>query len=773
MAINEATLEARIHKVLDTVFPTFRELNIEHQKHFSISLGHHDVTVDHEAPPSRPVQAKLDILLKSGDQNLILLELKREGLALDDDDRDQGLSYARLIHQMPPLVLISNGHQNQFYNTYTTEKLPRDSVDLDLIQAMVDNSFSIAMNEFKKAVNILLNKQPELFSKVITSISNNRFNQYCGPVKNLFKPICPEFQLPRKIVAESYMAFENGDNLVGLIGSAFSGKTNALYQFYKTYSQKEQHYIFYLDALDVQYSIFQQLATQFSKETKVAITKDRIREWFNNSLYDDSGAKFFLLIDNFNKELPDEIKAEVFELMDMFSGSTHGILYSIDEFSYKELATVSNRQYSTVIGDKSTLISLAELDIEEYDAAINVLYQVCHAIIEHGGQYATEYRLPRVLRQLAAFYIQVDFEEGQGTKIQAVPDLEFLKLFSSSKIYGDDIQKLYKVIAAAFLLEGSIRKAVPILNIAAVSNGAISVFTMEKSFLKDYRKILRLGLAIKRSYGANLAVIIPKIPELMAFHSIGVIAHYIGDMIRRNENSDAILSFLLINTKFVPYGDLIAIGVLQEVSAISAEIFSELVNKLIESEPIQDNITPGADVLLFDENAGPIEYHIPEDLAEAGDSFDPFAWSVISQLAGYPMELLDHDHLHPLAFNFYLLRTIGSWNDFIPRSDFHSLSNLPACGFHKAGEQGRYVCEKSGIVEPIVQSIQKFFLTIGSDFDFLIERAFEDESTFLLWRIYLAIADMETIVDPELAERAGKFIKRFQKEYRHLFCDLG
>jgi hypothetical protein len=44
-----------------------------------------------------------------------------------------------------------------------------------------------------------------------------------------------------------------------------------------------------------------------------------------------------------------------------------------------------------------------------------------------------------------------------------------------------------------------------------------------------------------------------------------------------------------------------------------------------------------------------------------------------------------------------------------------------------------------------------------------------DKDTFLLWRIFLAIQDMETLVDPELANRAATFNKRFIKEYKALF----
>ena len=91
MAINEAELEARIDRVLSSVFPTFRSVNVEHQKSFSIKFGHHNVMVDLKEPSSHSSRAIFDILLTVDNLNIILLELKREGLPLTEDDIELSL----------------------------------------------------------------------------------------------------------------------------------------------------------------------------------------------------------------------------------------------------------------------------------------------------------------------------------------------------------------------------------------------------------------------------------------------------------------------------------------------------------------------------------------------------------------------------------------------------------------------------------------------------------------------------------------------------------
>lgn len=231
MGINEATLEARIDRVLTYVFPTFREVNVEHQKSFSIKFGHHNVQVDLEEPSKNPVRAIFDILLTIDKNNIILLELKKEGLSINDDDVLQGISYARLLHPMPPITLISNGKDNQFYKTYSKAKIATSSIDFDFIKKLTDNSFQLATNDFKEAVSLLLNNEPKLFSQVINQITEKKFERLYGKIDDFTKPICIDFNIERNAIVKIQSFFSNGASLVGLIGSAFSGKTNLLHQF--------------------------------------------------------------------------------------------------------------------------------------------------------------------------------------------------------------------------------------------------------------------------------------------------------------------------------------------------------------------------------------------------------------------------------------------------------------------------------------------------------------------------------------------------------------
>jgi len=72
MSLNEATLTARLHKILEVIFPSFATLSIEHQGTFSLKFGHHNVKVDMKEPSKYPNRAILDMLLTSNGLNLML-----------------------------------------------------------------------------------------------------------------------------------------------------------------------------------------------------------------------------------------------------------------------------------------------------------------------------------------------------------------------------------------------------------------------------------------------------------------------------------------------------------------------------------------------------------------------------------------------------------------------------------------------------------------------------------------------------------------------------
>lgn len=773
MAMNEATLEARLNRVLSTVFPTFKEVKVEHQKSFSIKFGHHNVDVDLKEPSNYPSRAIFDILLTIEGKNIILLELKREELTLIEEDILQGISYARLVHPMPPLTLVSNGLDNQFYNTYTKEKIETTSVDFEFIQTLTNNSFSLATNDFKNAVNLLLNREPELFSKIINQITETKFGRMLGDIDDFTKSISPDFLIERQSIAKVLSHFSKGSALVGIIGSAFSGKTNLLHQFFlKVKSNKD--FLLYLDCSDHNYSIFQQLANHFTQNAKISISKDKIREWLINSLTDLPEGKFYLLLDNFNNDIPEAIKSEIIELIDIFKGVNHHTLYTIDEFNYKRVAYVENRQYKTIIGEQSKLIQLDELSDDEYNATNQLLFDKYRIVIEHGGHYTPEYREPRILRHLISLYREEgEMDKEKFIKIDAVPNVNLLYAFSSNKTYTKQIKDLYNKIVFCFFAEKELRKSNADLSIMASGSGAITTGTFKRFFSDDFETLVKSSVVVFRDIRNGMTIIYPKFQELVATHSIPLICNLLVQESSKGKSYEELCTLLIDTVTPIPYCDIVATGVLMEIAKRNeVDLFSELIQQLLKIPPRFEKVEGGTKVLMYSEGIGHVQINFEDDMDEGGFVADFLPYAILSQIASYPLGLVDNEEYSLYAFHLYLMYEVGSSKEFLRRADVRSWKNTKSLENFDWEGVGHLISGHEGIIEPFVQSIQKCFLSIPEEIVKLYERGFKENNINLLYRIYLALRTMMNYTDPKLAKIAEDYVERFDEYFNSFMAEF-
>lgn len=768
--MNEATLEARIDRILATVFPTFKEVRVKHQMSFSVRIGHHTVSVDLKEPSSYPIRAICDILLTIDDKPIILLELKNENLALTQSDIDQGISYAKLIDPMPPLTLVSNGSDNWFFKTYTKEKLSEQTVDFALIQQITDSSFKLAQSDFKNAISTLLSNDTSLFAKIINQISAEKFLRMTGGLADFSKPIAYDFHIDRDLIPEIELEFSAGVPLVGVIGPAFSGKTNVLHSFFLS-MRSNNCYLLYLDCADHNYSILQQLANHFTKQTKVHVTKDKIREWMINSLEGTTNAHFYLLLDNFNDEIPEEIKSEVIELIDIFRGTNLHTLYTTDELNYQRIAFVENRQYQTIIGQQSKILKLEQLNDQEYNRFNHFLLDNYGIVIEHGGHYSPEYREARILRHLTSLY-KHERQENQYKRIPAVPDLEHLNLLVANKTYSHSVHVLYKAMATCFLAEHHLRKRNPYLEVAASGSGAITLATFEKLFPSRVNALLRSSLVVLRTLQNQLTVIFPRIPELLAKYSIeSLTLEVLKDA--QHKPIQEICSAFVERVIPMPYNDVVATGVLMALAEKrEVDLFSGLVQELMDIPPKDEPIKDGTKTLSYIEGAGHIEMNFEGDSRDGGFVGDFLPYAILSQLARYPLKLIDTSMYNEYAFHLTLLHTVGSIPSFIRREDARSISNMAHYQFYDWPGVGRFVSGGEGIIEPIVQSMLQCYMEIPDAMEMLCERAFQENNFILLWRLQLAIRTLTTSVDAGNSQRANKFMEKFLVYFDKFMSDL-
>ena len=120
--MNEEEVKVRV------VLPWLDRLGIDRteiqlERTFSVRIGRSTVPVGAPSGENAQKRGRLDLLVKRGEQNLFIVEVKGEGIPLEDADRDQAISYARLVHPIAPFAVVTNGIEWRIYDAVTKQNV--------------------------------------------------------------------------------------------------------------------------------------------------------------------------------------------------------------------------------------------------------------------------------------------------------------------------------------------------------------------------------------------------------------------------------------------------------------------------------------------------------------------------------------------------------------------------------------------------------------------------------------------------------------------------
>lgn len=194
---------------------------------FQVKLGHATFGIEKDMKRAT-MGGRSDMLLMHMGKPLAIVETKAFEKKLTDEDRDQGLSYARLIRQMPPYTIVTNGRIMQVFDTLTTEEIasgtPEDS-------AWWKNNQEFVGSDPKGknwACKTLLNLNYELFRDFCFKQMERGMGDLKGTTEER-RRYAPELYVPRQIVQDKWKKFLESEYLCfGILGESGTGKTNEL-----------------------------------------------------------------------------------------------------------------------------------------------------------------------------------------------------------------------------------------------------------------------------------------------------------------------------------------------------------------------------------------------------------------------------------------------------------------------------------------------------------------------------------------------------------------
>lgn len=747
---NEATFEAHLSAVLGTLFPG-NGVTITHQVQFTVRLGRADISVDGTTGWKK---GRLDVLISSAVGPVAVLELKREDLTLTDEDRDQGLSYARLLQPMPPLVIVSNGRVTNFYTTVDGKAWVPESLSEEVFEKLVAGAAARAAQQRDEAIRHLLASGPHLWTELLRSFTRQAIEDRTGDLDDVTFQFGREFLIERSVCSGILGRLEERVGLVALVGPPLSGKSTVLMQCCRM-MESGPLVPLYVDASDAHQGPFRLLASLFERHIFAASNTDQVRQWLTTSLRSMGGdARLVLVIDDVMPELTSQWMSDLDELIALTRHSPVSILIALDPNPLQALSCRPARSTKTEFGRSAEVFSLDPLSDEEFLVAMEVLFAATRSTPYFGAQYNAEYREPRVLRVLAASSVRQGVADDDtmlkfpSTTTVAVVELVWRAIARKNLDMLDDL----RAFARAYIDDRTSQEDGPEVVLSSFSAPALRRDAAARLMpVGAMDRLMGGGFVSTRLGPGEEVVIFPRHLELFARAAALEIAAIVTRATDLSVAYDKIISL----SEMVPLGDIVGALALQDVARRNPDRVSKIVNQALHDVPRVDILPAGTvlDVSLFGRPPRTIE--LPDSVETTGN-LQP--WLVLAQLA-----MLDLEGPSGTASpNGWIMATVGNFPGLLRRVS--DTGRIEGFHFHEVEGRGSVPCRDHGVVEPIGQAMIAGFHERPAEMISMAEYAISQDQFHLVWRLNSAAQDAMSAT-AEATGTAAETVLKLTEEY--------
>lgn len=224
---------------------------------------------------------RLDILCKRHNKNLFVIELKSDTIPITNYDRDQGISYARLLDDIAPFTIVSNGIETKVYDSITKEEISGNILEKS---AFWKNDYSLSTDEEIRiryeALKNFIALTPQNLKVFCEAQVYERMGQIIGGIDSPFSKFVKELYIQRKELQVAFDTFiKSPESIFGLIGNAGVGKTNAICSL--ALQNLEESFVFFYNAAIIKSPtecIAQDLNLVFSNRTETDNVLKKLNE---------------------------------------------------------------------------------------------------------------------------------------------------------------------------------------------------------------------------------------------------------------------------------------------------------------------------------------------------------------------------------------------------------------------------------------------------------------------------------------------------------------
>ena len=191
---------------------------------FKVKVGRQTVLVGSAAQDDKVIRPRLDILVRRGAHNLLVVEVKAETEDLTDADRDQAICYARLVHPIAPYALVTNGLIAKLFDTITREEQPSGKVRLDS-----EYSIQLPDESRREALRLFFDLSPNNLLALSRQQIESEIEALSGGVDDFGAVYIPDAHVPRAALPSDVRSFVASDySTFVIVGESGVGKTCSL-----------------------------------------------------------------------------------------------------------------------------------------------------------------------------------------------------------------------------------------------------------------------------------------------------------------------------------------------------------------------------------------------------------------------------------------------------------------------------------------------------------------------------------------------------------------
>ncbi len=329
----------------------FQELGFEldeikAETRFTIQLGHNTLVVEGQGASHRDQATGLsDILLTRHGRPLAIVETKAPNHALNEKDALQALSYARLLLEMAPYAIVTNGRDTRVYDTFATTlavlETPADSAWAKNGQQQPSIREDLRFDAAQKLIGV--NAQTLwLFcqKQVAQALEDIKGSPFEGKI------YIPEVYAPRDNAQTAFDTWLATDMpCFAVIAESGLGKTN--FMCAAAEQLITEHFVLFYPAIrlieDLRAALCDDFVWEFHRERGLAYIVERFTE-----IAREHGRQFIIFVDGLD-EFPGDLKHLKNELLDLVKrlrGSPIRLCLSCKAFDWTDFVVDNGRSYN-------------------------------------------------------------------------------------------------------------------------------------------------------------------------------------------------------------------------------------------------------------------------------------------------------------------------------------------------------------------------------------------------------------------------------------------